>query len=47
MDIDDLSAAGWDSYDRLICVAYLTGVYVIPWRPAISTAFCWIAGMPG
>ena len=30
MDIDDLSAAGWDSYDRLICVARLTGVYGLP-----------------
>jgi endonuclease YncB( thermonuclease family) len=30
LDIDDLSAAGRDSYGRLICVAYLAGVYGQP-----------------
>lgn len=30
LDIDDLSANGRDSYGRLICVAYLTGVYGQP-----------------
>ena len=30
LDIDDLSAAGRDSYGRLICVVYLTGVYGQP-----------------
>jgi endonuclease YncB( thermonuclease family) len=30
LDIDDLSAAGRDSYSRLICVAYLAGVYGQP-----------------
>jgi endonuclease YncB( thermonuclease family) len=30
LDIDDLSANGRDSYGRLICLAYLTGVYGQP-----------------
>ncbi|MHB8117500.1 MAG: thermonuclease family protein [Methanothrix sp.] len=30
LDIDDLSANGRDSYGRLICVAYLTGIYGQP-----------------
>ena len=30
LDIDDLSAAGRDSYGRLICVAYLAGIYGQP-----------------
>jgi endonuclease YncB( thermonuclease family) len=30
LDIDDLSATGRDSYGRLICVAYLTGIYGQP-----------------
>ena len=30
LDIDDLSANGRDSYGRMICVAYLAGVYGQP-----------------
>jgi len=30
LDIDDLSQTGRDSYGRLICVAYLTGIYGQP-----------------
>ena len=30
LDIDDLSGTGRDSYGRLICVAYLTGIYGQP-----------------
>lgn len=30
LDIDDFSANGRDSYGRLICVAYLTGIYGQP-----------------
>ena len=30
LDIDDLSGNGRDSYGRLICVAYLTGIYGQP-----------------
>ena len=30
LDIDDLSKTGRDSYGRLICVAYLTGIYGQP-----------------
>jgi len=30
LDIDDLSGSGRDAYGRLICVAYLTGIYGQP-----------------
>jgi endonuclease YncB( thermonuclease family) len=30
LDIDDLSGSGRDNYGRLICVAYLTGIYGQP-----------------